>query len=409
MSRRFTILARKFDPFEKAVRIFWDQLKTARGLELELDLVPLDLPELHAAILTRRFDVAHVNTDWLAECWAKGCLEDLSGRTHADPPEEYPEGWPQSLLGLQTFPDGLAGIPFHDGPECLIYRKDLFHSERERDDYRAWYGAKLAPPQTWTEFARIAAFFNRPEKGLYGTLFALYPDGHNNVFDFALQVLSRGGSLEKEGRVVLESPEALDALGDYRILINSPFIHPKSRQLESIGACWTFARGEVAMMVNWFGFATMCETVEGSKVRGCVDICAIPHADSHPDPVSLNVYYVWSISADSRHKGLAYDYIKHCVTKENDIRLTLEGGIGCRRSTWFDPQVNQAIPYYSRMEEIHGYASTLPRAAAWHSISSVIDQMVIDTIDTGRPVAEILKEAQVRVDAIAGQGEGPAR
>jgi multiple sugar transport system substrate-binding protein len=409
MSRRFTILARKFDPFEKAVRIFWDQLKTARGLELELDLVPLDLPELHAAILTRRFDVAHVNTDWLAECWAKGCLEDLSGRTHADPPEEYPEGWPQSLLGLQTFPDGLAGIPFHDGPECLIYRKDLFHSERERDDYRAWYGAKLAPPQTWTEFARIAAFFNRPEKGLYGTLFALYPDGHNNVFDFALQVLSRGGSLEKEGRVVLESPEALDALGDYRILINSPFIHPKSRQLESIGACWTFARGEVAMMVNWFGFATMCETVEGSKVRGCVDICAIPHADSHPDPVSLNVYYVWSISAASRHKGLAYDYIKHCVTKENDIRLTLEGGIGCRRSTWFDPQVNQAIPYYSRMEEIHGYASTLPRAAAWHSISRVIDQMVIDTIDTGRPVAEILKEAQVRVDAIAGQGEGPAR
>ena len=401
MSRRFTILARRFGPFEKACRIFWDQLAKARGLDLELELIPLDLPELHAAILTGRFDVAHVNTDWLAECWAKGCLEDLSGRTRSDPPEDYPAGWPTSLLGLQTFADGLAGIPFHDGPECLIYRKDLFASELERSSYRARYGAELEPPRTWAEFKRIAAFFERPEEGLHGTLFALYPDGHNNVFDFALQVLSRGGSLEQDGRVVLDSAEALDALQDYRGLINSPFIHPESRQLESIGACWTFARGEVAMMVNWFGFATMCETVEGSRVGGRVDICAVPHAESHPDPVSLNVYYVWSIGRDSQHKDLAYDYIRNGVRKENDVILTMEGGIGCRRSTWFDPGVNRAIPYYSRMAEIHGYASTLPRSVAWHAISSVIDELVIDTIDTDRPVAAILQEAQARVDAIA--------
>ncbi len=404
MSRSFTILVRKFGPFEQAVRIFWDQLKEARGLDVDLELVPLDLPELHAAILARRFDVAHVNTDWLAECWARGCLEDLSGWILADPPEGYPEDWPRSLLGLQTFPSGLAGVPFHDGPECLIYRKDLFESERERASYRDRYGAELEPPRTWAEFARIAAFFDRPEQGMHGTLFALYPDGHNNVFDFALQVMSRGGSLERGDRVVLDSPEALDALQDYRGLINSPFVHPQSRQLESIGACWAFARGEVAMMVNWFGFATMCETVEGSRVRGRVDICAIPHADTHPHPVSLNVYYVWSISPDSDHKDLAYEYIRNAVSKENDIILTMAGGIGCRRSTWFDPRVNQAIPYYSRMEEIHGYASTLPRSTAWHAISMVIDQMVIDTIDTDRPVAGILQEAQARVDTIVGTG-----
>lgn len=404
MSQRFTILARRFGPFEMAVRIFWDQLQEEGGLDLELDLVPLDLPELHAAILTGRFDVAHVNTDWLAECWARGCLEDLSGRTRNDPPEDYPAGWPTSLLGLQTFPDGLAGIPFHDGPECLIYRKDLFTSESERRSYRDRYGAELAPPRTWAEFERVAAFFERPEEGLHGTLFALYPDGHNNVFDFALQVLSRGGSLERDGRIVLDSPEALDALQDYRGLINSPFIHPQSRQLESIGACWTFARGEVAMMVNWFGFATMCETVEGSRVRGLVDICAVPRAESHPDPVSLNVYYVWSIGRHSQHKDLAYGYIRNAVRAENDVVLTMEGGIGCRRSTWFDTRVNRVIPYYSRMAEIHGYASTLPRSVSWHAISSAIDELVIATIDTDRPVAAMLQEAQARVDAITGRG-----
>ena len=405
MSRTFTVLARRFEPFEQAVRVFWDQLRQRRGLELELEVIALDLPELHAAILTKDFDVAHVNTDWLAECWARGYLEDLSGRTRADPPEDYPGGWHPSLLGLQSFPDGLAGIPFHDGPECLIYRTDLFGSERELADYRERYGSELAPPTTWSEFARIAAFFDRPEQGLHGTLFALYPDGHNNVFDFALQVLSRGGRLEREGRVVLDTSEALAALEDYRALVNSPFIHPRSRELESIGACWTFARGEVAMMVNWFGFATMCETVDGSRVRGRVDISAVPRADGHRDPVSLNVYYVWAISANSSHKDLAWEYIKNAVREENDITLTLEGGIGCRRSTWLDPRVNQLIPYYSRMEEIHAYASTLPRSTAWHPISEVIDQMVIDTIDSVRPVAAILAEAQARVDAIVARGE----
>ena len=306
---------------------------------------------------------------------------------------------------MQTFPDGLAGIPFHDGPECLIYRKDLFESEQEQASYHAQHGTELAPPSTWAEFTRVAEFFDRPDEGLRGTLFALYPDGHNNVFDFALQVLSRGGSLEQDGRVVVDSLEALEALEDYRDLINSSFIHPRSRELESIGACWTFARGEVAMMVNWFGFATMCETVAGSTVRGRVDICAVPHADSHPDPVSLNVYYVWSISPDSQHKDVAYEYVRNAVSRENDVALTMEGGIGCRKSTWFDPEVNAVIPYYSRMEEIHRYASTLPRVVAWHPISTVIDRMIIDTIDTGRPVAIILREAQASVDEIMAAGE----
>jgi multiple sugar transport system substrate-binding protein len=402
MSGTFTILARKFGPFEEAVGILWDRLRAVRDVDLELEVIPLDLPELHAAILEGRFDVAHVNTDWLAECWARGCLEDLSGTVREDPPDGYPEDWPASLLGLQSFPDGLAGIPFHDGPECLIYRTDLFSSPLEQEAYRRLHGLDLEPPRTWADFARIAAFFDRPAEGLHGTLFALYPDGHNNVFDFALQVMSRGGGLERDGRVTLDSPEARVALEEYRRLINSPFVHPRSREFESIGACWALARGEAAMMVNWFGFATLCETVEGSRVRGRVDVGPVPRAETHPDPVSLNVYYVWSIGARSPHKTLAWDFIRHAVSRENDVTLTMAGGIGCRRSTWFDPEVARVIPYCSRMEEIHRYARTLPRTPAWHAVSTVIDRLVIDAVDTHRPVDDILEQAQASVDAIAG-------
>ena len=403
MSEKFRILVRKFEPFESIVSDFWARYMEQTGADLELEEVALPLPELHNAILTGNFDVAHVNTDWLTESWESGCLEDLTDYVASNPPEDYPEGWADALLKLQTFPNGLAGIPFHDGPECLIYRKDLFESQTEQAAYKRRYGADLKPPETWDEFIRVAEFFDRPEENLYGTLFALYPDGHNNIFDFALQVWSRGGDFtDNEGNIVLNSAVAIKAMEAYRELLNHTFIHPKSKELESIGACWTFAKGEVAMMVNWFGFATMCETVEGSKTSGCVDICAVPHSKEYQHPVSLNVYYTWSISARSQHKKAAYDFIRHCVTRENDIELPMKGAIGCRKSTWFDPCVNAVIPYYSRMEQIHRYARTLPRIAKWNEVSHVIDQMVVELIGTKEAAKTVMDRAQVEIDRIMG-------
>jgi len=403
MSGEFKILVRKFGPFEKIVSLFWEQFAAKTGCNLKLDAVPLDLPDLHSAILAGDFDAAHVNTDWLAQCWQEKCLQDLTPYIGKEPPQDYPGGWDNALLKLQTFHDGVAGVPFHDGPECLIYRKDLFESPKEKEDFRMLTGRELKPPETWEDFMVVAEFFNRPEENLWGTLFALFPDGHNNIFDFALQVLSRGGVLEKNGRVMLHTPEAREAMAFYRKLVQSPVLHPKSRELESIGACWTFARGEVAMMVNWFGFAAMCETVEGSRVKGRVDICAVPHAGDFMSPVSLNVYYTWSVSAKSRNKQTAYDFIRHCVTRENDKLLPFMGAIGCRKSTWTDAEVNAVIPYYNRMEEIHRYASTLPRTPRWHGVSQVMDRLVMEVVGTEKPIEGILKDAQARSDVLIGE------
>ena len=401
MKNSIKILCRKNEDFENVVRLMWDKYKAVYGGETELELVPLHLPKLHNAILTDDFDIAHVNTDWLTESWEKGVLENLQKYTETTPPEDYPTGWPEALLKLQTFPDGLAGIPFHDGPECLIFRKDLFADEDNKRLFKEKYGYELTPPSTWDEFKNAAEFFNRPEEGMYGTLFALYPDGHNNIFDFALQVWSRGGSIEDEnGNITLDTKKAEEALEFYRNLVKSEFVHPKSKDMESIESSRAFARGEAAMMVNWFGFATMCETTDGSRVKGKVDIAAVPHSNEISDPVSLNVYYTWSISANSEHKKEAWDFITNAVTRENDINLPLMGAIGCRKSTWYNERVNSVIPYYSRMEEIHSYAKTLPRTAKWHDVSEIIDRLMTRVNSTDEPVSVILKDAQAEIDIL---------
>jgi multiple sugar transport system substrate-binding protein len=400
---------RKYEPFEAVVKIFWDKYKQSTGCSLDLEAVPMDLNTLYDAIFTDKglihgeWDVAQVNTDWITGAKEDGSLLDIAPFIAKDPPEDYPDGWSPALIRLQTFGEQVYGFPFHDGPECFIYRKDLFNDPDEMKRYKKVFGKELKVPDAWDDFIEIARFFNRPEQGLYGTVFAAYPDRHNNVFDFALQLWSRGGELIRNGRVTLNSDQAEEAMSFYREILNdNSVIYPKCRETDSIASGWLFAEGKIAMMVNWFGFAAMCETVPESKVRGKVGITSIPRREGCP-PVSLSVYYTWSIGSGSSHKELAYDFIKFCVSKGNDRLLPFEGAIGCRKSTWADSEINQIIPYYSELQGMHDYVRQFPKVASWHEITEVIDELVLQVVNTNRPVRGILDAAQKKVAGIVIQ------
>ena len=398
------IAVRKFDAFENVVQAHWDNYVAETGCDLKIEAVPMDLTTLYDSMFTHNgmqngsWDIGQVNTDWIAGAREMGVLLDLAPFIAAAPPEDYPDGWHSSMLHFQTYGDEVYGLPFHDGPECFIYRKDLFNNAKEQKAYIERYDEPLRVPQTWEEFVRVARFFHRPDDNLYGTVFAAFPDRHNNVFDFSIQLWSRGGELMRNNKVVLNTTEAKDSLEFYRALINDPSaVHPRCMEMDSIASGTAFARGEVAMMANWFGFATMCETIEGSMVQGKVGIAGLPHLPG-VEPFSLNVYYTWSIGAGSKHKELAYDFIKFCAAKRNDRLLPLLGAVGCRRSTWEDEEVNRIIPYYGELGNLHQYAKTFPKTPRWHYITEVIDELMVEVVNTTKSVQEILDEAQKKLD-----------
>ncbi len=398
---RFRIAIRRFGPFESAAEKIWSAFEERTNSGLRPEFVPLDLPELHEALFERNglkngdWDVVQINTDWLAECDAAAALTDLAPWLEQHPPEDYPSGWTPSLLGLQNFDGVVGGLPFHDGPEALIVRRDLFDDPAERRAFRERYRRDLEIPRTWDEFLDVARFFHRPERNLYGTAFAAFPDGHNTVYDFALQTWTHGGELTDEaGRVVVDSPAACAGLEFYRTIVkDESIVHPRCREFDSVKSGLAFAAGEVALMVNWFGFAAMCEVVPESRVRGKVDIAAVPHAPGSAS-ASLNCYWVYGVASGSPHQHRAYEFIRFAVSPENDRLLTLEGGIGCRKSTWRDAEVNRVAPYYRRLEALHRNARTLPRKTNWAELAEVIDRAVMEAVNTERPVQDILSAAQ---------------
>lgn len=196
----------------------------------------------------------------------------------------------------------------------------------------------------------------------------------------------------------MNQPVAAEALDFYRALFqNQSGLHPQSAAYESVQAGQAFARGEVAMMVNWFGFASWAQIDEGSAVRGKVDIAPIPSKPGQMSP-SLNVYWLYAIAQGSQHAALAYDFIRFAVSKENDKQLTLAGGVGCRYSTWQDEEINQSIPFYNKLAALHETAHTLPRLANWTQIAHIIDETVTNAVRSSQSSLSLLTEAQEKIN-----------
>jgi multiple sugar transport system substrate-binding protein len=401
--RSFRVAVRAFEPFEEAIANEWRLFKETHGTELELDAVPLELHPLYESLLgndgLRRgdWDVAFLSSDWFREARDHNAVVNLTPFLRESPPGDYPEGWATSLLDSQQFGDVTIGLPYHDGPECLIYRADLFNDPGTQSAYRDRHGRDLRPPRSWEEFHDVARFFNRPDQGLFGTAFAAYPDGHNTVYDFCLLVWSRGGELfDPDGDLQLLTEQAVEALTFYRNIVNDQKAsHPDSRDFDSVRAGQAFANGELAMAINWFGFATVAATHQSSSVRGKVDIAAVPGLNEQG--ISLNSYWILAVAAGSPHVDTAYQFLRFCASPEMDRLLTKIGGTGCRTSTWRDLEINAAIPFYHRLESLHSVARSLPRREDWSTLASVIDTVVLAAINTDEAIHSILERYQAQI------------
>lgn len=397
---KLRIAIRKFPPFESAIKKQFEDFQAATGCQLELDAISLDLNPLVDTLFTNdglkdgTWDIAFIVTDWIADAVADGDLLDLAPFMADQPIADYPAGWTPVLTTTQQFGDAIYGLPYHDGPECFIYRKDWFDDPAEQQAFAALYGYPLAVPRTWQQFEEIARFFTRPDENRFGTIFAAYPDGHNTFYDFCLQLWTRGGELTTpDGVPDLHTRESISGLNFYRRMVNDRSTTPPGlHSIDSVKSGELFASGSIAMMVNWFGFAAVCEQPD-SAVKGKVAVAPLPTGQEGTN-ATLLVYWMLCVASGSEHPEEAYRFIRHCMQPEMDKLTTLEGGIGCRLSTWSDPEVNATIPFYHQLASLHASTRVLPRSRQLPELVHIVDQAVQQAVSCDDPTEQILRHAQ---------------
>lgn len=350
------------------------------------------------------YDLFLCVTDWLPELIGNCGLVPLNQYLENDPPDGWPDAWSQSMKGMQTDNDGnIYGIAYHDGPQVFMYRSDLFDSKVEQDRFQKSYGYELRPPETWMQFLDVAQFFTRPDEGLWGTVYAAYPDAHNNVYDFLLHLWSRGGSLvTSDWRPAFHDEIGVEALQFYvDLLYKHKVVSSEVLSLDSVKSGEYYASGKAAMMWNWVGFDALAQSKENSSIVGNNVAGLIPRGGSQRGQhTALSVYWVLSIPTGSKQPELAYQFIKHCAGVSMDRLTSLAGGCGTRLSTWRDREVNKLYPCYSAIESVHeNTLSPLP-VKQGAQVMEVLNTVVDGAMNMRKSVRESLVEGAGQVEKI---------
>ena len=368
--------------------------------DVEIEVVAFDLASLEDAVLgshglrAGRWDLAIFPTDWIGSAINTAAIENLTPWMQSNPLPDWPEGWPSSLREPLRHGDDFYCIPWHDGPECLIYRKDLFENPDEQKAFASQYRRELKPPITWEEFHETARFFTRPSQSLYGTLFAAYPDGHNTLYDLVLQVWSRGGELYgANGLPTLNHPTVVEALDYYRTIVNdSQACYPSAANIDSVQSGDIFLSGQIAMMVNWFGFAARCSSTD-SPLKDKLALAPIP-GGRPGQTATLSNYWVIAVGTGSHAKQASYELLRHIASTASDQLTTLHGAVGVRLSTWNDAEVIKRVPIYAQLERLSAEARTLPFCEDLPKLAEIINHVTIEALTSNEPSEAILTRAQ---------------
>ncbi|MEU5094983.1 extracellular solute-binding protein [Streptomyces sp. NPDC020996] len=376
--RPLRLLGRDFAGFRRAVTAHsaaWPAgTVTARWVELRA---------LQESVLRQDADadLLLVPADWLPGLAARGAITGLDSHLAGRQPQGWPDAWPASFLEGVSFSGHLWGLPFHDGPQLLFTRSDLYAAQG------------LTPPTTWAELAEHAALLHEPGR-CAGTVLAGAPDGHNNVYDFMVHLWRYGGDLFGDDGVVLDGQPARRALSFMRDLVTT-VVDPRAHALDSADSGVEFAEGRVAVTVNWAGYAALAA---GGAVAGRFDTAVAPAHDAGHPTTTVNAFWALAVGSRCDRPEVAWDYLCHVASPVMDRATSQAGASGVRRSTWTDPDILGRRPEYRLFAAAHAHSRPLPRIPRLMEVVEILNRLVDAVVWCGAEAGPALAEAHARIE-----------
>ncbi|MGO4690118.1 ABC transporter substrate-binding protein [Glaciibacter sp. 2TAF33] len=281
--------------------------------------------------------------------------------------KEYLAGFEAAPLKQAKLDGKTQFAPYFTIPTGLLYRSDLFEA------------AGLKAPTTWDEFEAAAKKLTVDTDGdgqtdRWGFAMVGTNDGSGGsrfipiMRTFGAQELVADGSSWKTQFGTADAAKAFKLYGD---LVNKDgAVPPGPLQTGYAQANALLATDKAAMMVT--GPHTIGAILaQNPDLEGKLAGAPLPHA---PGKKSVSVLGMlgWSISADSKHKAAAADYIKFMLNKKNQLAWNAATGrFPTRTDAISDPQVNRpelqgfikaqdnafqlpAVPFYADLQVIAG-------------------------------------------------------
>jgi len=226
------------------------------------------------------------------------------------------------------------------------------------------------------------------------------------VCDFLELVWGFGGRLlDDDGRVAIDSPQAVAALTWWRGTVAPdgpnprPIAPPGVTTYQEEEARHLFQEGHAVFMRNW-PYAWSLLEAAGSPVAGKVGIAPMVHGPGGASAATLGGFG-FGISAFTPHPDEAWTFIAFATGEEGQRILHLANGfVPSRRALFTDPEIVAVSPHYPRLLEILENARPRPVHPAWSRISDALQRHVSAALVGQAEPAAALAEAAEEIRGI---------
>ncbi|SOC15302.1 ABC transporter substrate-binding protein [Rhodobacter maris] len=233
------------------------------------------------------------------------------------------------------------------------YRRDLFEDPATRTAFKAATGMALAPPATWADYAKIAAFFHGRKdpagQPLAGTLEASAPDGQRlwSLFSHAAAYTAHPdypGYFFFDPETMapeIDNPAWLRALNDYLAAVASGV--DETGPLSSHGVRSAFAAGRSAMALDWSDIGVLATDATAFTTGDRVGFFALPGVDdvwnpetkawdklAAPRAVPFLAFGGWiaAVPREAVQPAEAWDFIAFMAAPDRAARDVMSGASG---------------------------------------------------------------------------------
>lgn len=250
------------------------------------------------------------------------------------------------------------GLPYASEYKSFVYNKAMLEK-----------AGFTAPPKTWDDFIQYSKTLQ--EKGIvkYASAWA-WSQTEGLVCDFVAIASSMGGKLfDDSGNPVLNSPENVQAL---QLMVDMIYKHkivdPASLQYNESNVLSAMSAGDIAFELNWGLPLTPLNDKSKSKIVGQAEVAPLPYTVSSATIAGPMSY---AISAGSKNKEAAWEYIKFLNDQNGSKRQALEIGMFPGwKSVYEDAEVKSGVPGLDKILEQAEVAVNRPQIPWYNEWSS---------------------------------------
>ena len=327
-----------------------------------------------------------------------------------DPERGYVNG-AKGVSLLNQYRGSTYGVSLDGDFQTWNYRTDLFNDETEKKAFADKHGYDLAPPKTWKEHAEIAAFFHRPDQGLFGSTDLRNQGwGYTNWYQRFVSMGSPNQFLfADDGKALINSDAGYAATLEY---VESLSHHSP----DAISWGWpeqygNFAGGGAAMTCAFSNLPKFLDNKanEGSKVTGKIGSMLPPGREVDGQLVRRSVLWLnlsASVSSQSEHPEVCYLLLQWLGSSRIYSWMTANPGgyfDPFQLSNFADPLVRQTYHDYHMDMVRETVARTVPTinypgATAFHN---ALDENLMAALTKSKTPEEAMADTERQWQRIA--------